>query len=76
MISEAHHHQDQSEITTMMWPDQEEETFSPGQESEGDYYQMAFIFQLGLPPISRRLTWDVYWTMHRQIANACGIGNR
>ena len=48
--------------------------FSPGQESEGDYYQMAFIFQLGLPPISRRLTWDVYWTMHRQIANACGIG--
>ena len=26
VISEAHHHQDQSEITTMMWPDQKEET--------------------------------------------------
>ncbi len=42
-------------------------------ESDGDYYQMAFIFQLGLPPISRRLFWDNYWPMHRQIANACGV---
>ena len=47
--------------------------FSNGQESDGDYYQMAFIFQLGLPPISRRLFWDDYWPMHRQIANACGV---
>ena len=47
--------------------------FSNGHESDGDYYQMAFIFQLGLPPISRRLFWDDYWPMHRQIANACGV---
>ena len=47
--------------------------YSNDRESDGDYYQMAFIFQLGLPPISRRLFWDDYWPMHRQIANACGV---
>ena len=47
--------------------------FSPDQDSDGDYYQMAFIFQLRSGPISRRLFWDEYWPMHRQIANACGV---
>ena len=47
--------------------------FSPDQESDGDYYQMAFIFQLRSAPISKRLFWDVYWPMHRQIANVCGV---
>lgn len=47
--------------------------FSPDQESDGDHYQMAFIFQLGFPPVSKRLFWDDYWPMHRQIANACGV---
>ena len=47
--------------------------FSMDQDSDGDHYQMAYIFQLGHPPISKRLMWDVYWPMHRQIAAACGV---
>ena len=46
---------------------------SGGSQGE-DFHQMAFIFALSSYPVSAKLNWDHYWTLHRQVARICGVG--